>query len=416
MSDIVFLAHRIPYPPDKGDKIRSWHILRHLAERATVHLGAFVDDPADMAHAEMLRSVCGDVLLRPLEAGDRWKRGLRGLLRGDALSLALYHDDAMAEWVRETVRRRRPAGIFVFSGQMAPYALPHLDGRRSAMDFVDVDSEKWFQYAREGGGLRRLVYQREGRLLRAFEKQAARRFDASLLVSEAEASLFRQVGGADAHNVLAVSNGVDFDYFDPDAGFRPLAKPGSPAFVFTGAMDYRPNVDAVLWFAEQVWPRIRAAKPQAAFQIVGSKPLPEVQKMSGRDGITVTGRVEDVRPYIAGADAIVAPLRIARGIQNKVLEAMAMAKPVVATQAAFEGIDAVPSEHLLVEDEPAAYAAHLLDLADDPQRARRLGAAARRHVSARYSWSACLAPLDDIFGLAPLLQVTAPMLLKAVAE
>jgi len=415
MADVLFLAHRIPYPPDKGDKIRSWHMLKHLAARATVHLGAFVDDPADMAHADALRSVCGDVLLRPIKRSDRWKRAARGLLRGDALSLALYRDPAMADWVRETVRRRRPDGLFVFSSQMAPYALPYLGPRRGVMDFVDVDSEKWFQYAREGRGWRQHLYNREGRLLRDLEKHAARQFDASLFVSEAEAALFRRIAGSYAHTVLGVSNGVDFDFFDPRVGAGSTSEPGEPTVVFTGAMDYRPNVDAVLWFAAEVWPRVRSIRPRAAFLIVGSKPLPEVKKLDGRDGIVVTGRVDDVRPYIAGADVVVAPLRIARGIQNKVLEAMAMAKPVVATTAAFEGIEAVPGEHLLVEDEADAFAARVLDLAGDPTRARAIGGAARSHVSARYAWSARLAPLDDILGLTPAVPAAAPEPARAVA-
>ena len=414
MGDILFLAHRIPYPPDKGDKIRSWNLIKYLAERARVHLGAFVDDPADMAHADKLRSICGEVLLQPMHATDRWKRSLAGLARGDALSLSLYRDRAMAAWVKATVRQHDIAGLFVFSSQMAPYALPYLDGRHGVMDFVDVDSEKWRQYADEAGrGWRRLIYRREADRLRAFEKHVARQFDASLFVSEAEAALFRQLAGSYAHTVLALNNGVDFDYFDPKAAFEPRAAVGGPAVVFSGAMDYRPNVDAALWFADQVWPRVRVTRPQAVFQIVGSKPSSEVQQLHGRDGIIVTGRVEDMRPYLAGAAVVVAPLRIARGVQNKVLEAMAMARPVVATQAAFEGIDAVAGEHLIVEDEPAAFAADVLALIEHPLRGRAIGVAARRRITERYGWAANLAQLDALLDLAPPLHC---MRSRAIAE
>lgn len=401
MADILFLAHRVPYPPDKGDKIRSWRMLEHLAQYATVHLGAFVDDPDDMVHEDFLRSICGSVCLRPMRRPDRTVRALRGLLRGEALSMALFHDRAMTTWVNETMRNARPEGIFVFSSQMAPYALAHLGQRRGVMDFVDVDSEKWLQYAREGSGVRRAIYAREGRLLRAFEKHAARQFDASLFVSEAEAALFRQAIGSQTKNVLAVSNGVDTGYFNPAGDFEPRPPAVAPTLIFTGAMDYRPNVDAVLWFVEQVWPQVRAAKPDARFLIVGAKPSPEVRKLDRHDGVTVTGRVDDVRPYIAAADVAVAPLRIARGIQNKVLEAMAMAKPVVATGAAFEGIDAMPGEHLLVEEAPPAFAARILALLDNPAAARTIGSAARAHVVAHYGWAAKLAPLDDLFGFTP---------------
>lgn len=401
MSDILFLAHRIPYPPNKGDKIRSWHLLKHLAERATVHLGAFVDDPADLAHADVLRGVCGEVKLIPLERRDRWGRALRGLLRGEPLSVALFADPAMRAWVDRIVCDRPISRILAFSGQVAPYALPHLAGRRSVMDFVDVDSEKWRQYAGEARGPQRFVYAREAKRLSAFETEVARRFDASLFVSDAEAALFRRLAGAAAHHVEALGNGVDFDYFDPEARFDRWPSAGAPTVMFSGAMDYRPNADAALWFAAQVWPRIRAVRPRARFRIVGANPTADVVKLDGRNGVEVTGRVPDMRPYLAGADVVVAPLRIARGIQNKVLEAMAMARPVVATAAAFEGIDATPGEQLIVEDDAAAYAQRVIELADHPLRARAIGAAARRRVVERYNWAGNLAALDRLLDLAP---------------
>ena len=354
-----------------------------------------------MVHADKLRSVCGEVFLRPLKSSDRWSRALRGVMRRQALSLALYYDRPMVEWVHRTLRHNRVDGIFAFSGQMGPYALPHLARRKSVMDFVDVDSEKWRQYAEESSGLRQIFYGREAQLLRDFEKYAARRFDASLFVSEQEAKVFRRIAGNDATTVGALGNGVDYGYFDPAADFEWIDRKSPLTVVFTGAMDYRPNIDAVAWFAEEVWPQVRAARSDALFQIVGSKPAGEVLKLGGRDGIEVTGRVPDVRPYLANADVAVAPLRIARGIQNKVLEAMAMARPVVATGAAFEGINAVPGEHLVVENDPAPMARAILDIAGNEMLARSLGQAARRQVIAHYDWRTNLAILDDLFGLAP---------------
>lgn len=400
MGDILFLAHRIPYPPNKGDKIRSWNMLKYLAARTRVHLGAFVDDPEDMEHAPVLKEICGEVMLRPLDAAaGRLKRAIRGLWKGEALSVALFNDPAMHAWVRETVKRHPVDGIFVYSSQMAPYALPYLDGRRSVMDFVDMDSDKWRQYAETSGWPKRWLYGREARLLFDFERNVTMRADASLFVSEAEASLFRKAAGSAAHNVIGVNNGVDLAGFNPNLPLPRVAMQGKPTFVFTGAMDYRPNIDAVVWFADEVWPLVRAEKPQAGFMIVGSKPTSAVQKLGERDGIVVTGRVEDIRPYIAGADVVVAPLRIARGIQNKVLEAMALAKPVVATKQAFEGIDAVPGVHLLVEDDPAAMARSILHLADNPAHAKAVGQAARRQAVARYDWATSLAIFDNLFAL-----------------
>lgn len=399
MRDILFLAHRIPYPPDKGDKIRSWHVLKYLAERARVHLAAFVDAPEDMAHEGFLKELCGEVLLRPLDPTLKLRRAVGGFWRGEALSLSLFHDPAMHDWVRGLLRRQPVDGIFVFSSQMAQYALPHVHGRRSVMDFVDIDSDKWRQYAAGSSGLKRLVYTREARLLSAFEKHVARHVDTSVFVSEAEARLFRRTAGSYGHSVVAMNNGVDLAYFNPTVPLSGVRPAGKPMVVFTGAMDYRPNIEAVTWFVKEVWPLVQAVRPQAGFTIVGSKPSPEVQRLNGQAGIVVTGRVDDVRPYLAGADVVVAPLRIARGIQNKVLEAMAMARPVVATSQAFEGIDADPGTHLFVEDEPQAIAERIVVLADSPALGRSVGHAAREQVVARYDWATSLNLLDTIFDL-----------------
>ena len=421
MGDILFLAHRIPYPPDKGDKIRSWHMLQHLAARARVHLGAFVDDPADFAHRAFLESVCASVQLLPIGGPARVPRAANGLLTGQPLSVALFADAAMRRWVDTTVAAHPVTGLFAFSGQMAPYILPHTRGRRSVMDFVDLDSEKWGQYAAETHGPRAWLYAREARRLLAFEAAVAAQVDATLFVSEDEAALFRARAGVAGARVHALSNGVDLAYFDPGVAPFPLRPSGtSPrgggeepflpsgagggeadggggaTFVLVGAMDYRPNIDAARWFADAVWPLIRADLPAARFTIVGSKPAPEVRALADRPGIEVTGRVPDVRPYLAAATAVVAPLRIARGIQNKVLEAMAMARPVIATPQAREGIDAQPGRDLLIAADAPAFAVACLALARDPARAAALGTAARARAVARYAWEPNLRLLDTL--------------------
>ncbi len=399
MGEIMFLAHRIPYPPDKGDKIRSWNILKHIAERTTVHLGAFVDDPADMEHLPMLRKLCGgDVKLIPISKRKRWQRMAGGYLRGEALSLAVYRDSAMAGWTKDLVRRRRISGIFCFSGQVAPYALQHLTGgRKTVMDFVDLDSEKFRDYATDASGWRQRIYGREAKLLLAFEKFMARQFGSSLFVTEEEAATFRKLAGSWAHTVKVIGNGVDH------AGFNPATPPvklgPGPIILFTGAMDYKPNMDAVTWFAGTAWPMVRARYPSANFVIAGANPAAEVQKLHGKDGLIVTGRVPAMQPYLSAADVVVAPLRIARGVQNKILEALAMAKPTVATGVAHRGLKAVPGEHMMVADEPTDIARAVLDLLGDPARRIAMGTAARRHVIEQYDWSACLEPLDTLLGL-----------------
>lgn len=400
MGDLLFLAHRIPYPPDKGDKIRSWNILKYVAERAPVHLGAFVDDPEDMKHAEFLASVCKSVKLIPMDPKEKLKRAWTGWRKGEALSIALFDDRAMKRWVWDRVKHDDIDRVFVFSSQMAPYALGHTSQeRRVVMDFVDIDSDKFAQYAKESRWPKSRLYAREAKLLQAFEKQVARHVDVSLFVSDAETAMFRRIAGSYAHTVDTLHNGVDLAYFSPAADFAPLGDEAGPRLVFTGAMDYRPNVDAVCWFADAILPLVRKRYPAARFFVVGGKPAPEVQALASREGIVVTGRVPDVRPYVAAADVAVAPVRIARGVQNKVLEAMALARPVVATEAAWSGIDAEPERDLLVRSDAESFAAAVCAVLDDPALGARLAGNARQQVESRYAWPAQLAKLDAWLGL-----------------
>jgi sugar transferase (PEP-CTERM/EpsH1 system associated) len=268
------------------------------------------------------------------------------------------------------------------------------------MDFVDVDSAKFATYAEQDKHQPlNWIHAREAKKLAAFEAEVARRVDASLFVSAAEAALFRERSGLGGDIVLAVENGIDTDRFDPALSLDNVGVGEGPLAVFTGQMDYRPNIDAVQWFVADVLPLIRKARPGARFAIVGRAPPEEVRALAVLPGVTVTGEVPDVRPWLAAADAVVAPLLLARGVQNKLLEAMAMARPVVASAAAATGIDAVDGEHLLVADDAAAMAAAVGRLFDDPAAAATMGKAARARMIARYGWDARLAPLADLLGL-----------------
>lgn len=393
MEDLLFLAHRIPYPPDKGDKIRSWHMLRHLAGNWRVHLGAFVDDPADWAHADVLRGVCADVCLRPLHPGTGKLRALTGLATGEALTLPYYRDPAMARWVESKLAAGVRA-VVVYSSAMARFVMHARDTRR-IMDFVDIDSDKWRQYAPTKPWPLSWLYAREARRLLAWERRVARTFDACLFVSEAEARDFRALAPESAAKVGYFNNGVDTDFFSPSRVFDTPFSPGGRVLIFTGAMDYWPNVDAVTWFAREVLPRVRKEAPDVRFCIVGSRPTPAVQALAG-EAVMVTGRVPDVRPYLAHGAVVVAPLRIARGIQNKVLEGMAMGQAVVATPQAMEGIAARPGEEVWVAEDPGTQADQVLRLLKDRDRAREMGEAARRRVVADYTWPPNLARLDTL--------------------
>jgi sugar transferase (PEP-CTERM/EpsH1 system associated) len=398
MGDILFLAHRAPYPPDRGDKIRAFHILKHLAARRRVHLAAFADDLRD------LRAKSG---LYPLLASRaivmRRKSTLRAVAEAFAsrrpASVSAFADTAMAHAVADVLAREPIETIYVFSSQMAQY-LPATGQARVVMDFVDVDSAKFADYA-AAGGLKAAVYAREARLLLAHDRAVAERADASLFVSEAETALFRARTGA--ARVHAVENGIDTAAFDPLARFEAVRIDG-PLIVFTGQMDYPPNIAAVRWFADAILPAIRAHHATARFAIVGRAPTADVRALAS-DAVIVTGEVPDVRGWLAAASVVVAPLKIARGIQNKVLEAMAMARPVVASAPAAEGID--HGATLRTGGDAAQLAAAVTALLDDPAAADALGQAARARVIARYGWDARLAPLDALLGFTSARQVAA---------
>ena len=391
MREILFLAHRIPFPPDRGDKIRSWHMLKRLARLARVHLACFADDEADAAHLPALRKALGGALGEVHVEVRRTGKAVaaaRGLIERRPVSLAAFDSGALRGFVARLIAGRRIDTVFAFSGQMAQFVPA---GPRFVMDFVDVDSAKFEAYAESGPVALRWLMRREAELLSAFERATAGRADASLFVSEAEAALFRARTGLS--NVVALSNGIDVDFFDPAADFARLRaeeRGEGPLVLFTGQMDYRPNVEAVTGFARDVLPQL----PGVRFAVAGRKPAPEVLALK-EAGVLVTGEVADIRSWLDAADLVVAPLAIARGIQNKVLEAMAMARCVVASPAAFEGIEAEPGRELVLAAAPeqGAAIAHLLA---HPANAREIGLAARRRMETEYRWDARLAPLEQI--------------------
>jgi sugar transferase (PEP-CTERM/EpsH1 system associated) len=395
VEDLLLLIHRIPYPPNKGDKIRSYHLLKHLARHYRVHLATFVDDPDDWQHVPHVEALCASSRFARLNPKLARVRSLGALLKNRSLSLEYYRDAGLARWVQETVRTHKIERMLVFSSAMAQYTDPFPNARR-VVDFCDVDSDKWRQYADQKSAPMSWLYRYEAHQLLRYERQVARDYDASLFVSAPEAELFRQLAPESSSKIGHFSNGVDTDYFSPDAPHANPYADGERALVFTGAMDYWPNVDAVQWFAEDVFPALRAKYADLRFYIVGSRPAPAVQALAQNDGVVVTGTVPDVRPYIAHAAVAVAPLRIARGIQNKVLEAMAMATPVVVSPQALEGIAAAPGSELVLADGAEAFQAAVAALLDGQQEAAAaIGLAARARVQSNYSWSSNLACIGE---------------------
>lgn len=396
MADILFLAHRLPWPPDRGDKIRSHWLLRKLAELGPVHLGCFSDDANDEAYLPEVNNVCASLYVEQ-RIKPQWRAGLEALASGKPVSLTSFASDGLAQWVERTIADHEIEHVLTFSGQMAQF-LPADYAGRFVMDFADVDSAKFEQYGAEARGPMAWINRREGRLLGRFETEVARRADMSTFVSEAEAELFRQRSGIDAERIAALGNGIDSSFYDPAAdNIAPLTeRPDGPLLVFTGQMDYRPNVEAVCWYADHVVPQLRRQFPSLSFAVVGRAPVPAVRALGERPGIHVTGAVHDVRSWLAAADIVVAPLLLARGIQNKVLEAMAMARPVIASRAAAEGISASHGEHLMIAADANEQIAMAAQLLNDSSGAAELGKAARRQVIADYGWDARLAPIAEM--------------------
>ncbi len=299
--------------------------------------------------------------------------------------------------MQEVLKRYKPVAIVTHSSNISDYALMPTDRPiLRVLHFADVDSEKFATYARQATGWKRWLFTVEARRVRAAETRLMAAADAIAFISDEEAALFHEVVDTRGARILTIANGVDAEVFDPGKPWRRPAWGDGPAFVFTGAMDYQPNIDAVLWFADKILPKVRAIQSDAQFAIVGSNPAPAVKALASRPGVLVTGRVPEVQPYLAHAVAAVAPLRIARGLQNKVLEALAMGRPTIVTTDALTGIGAPDVTPVIVADGADAWIAACLRLLDHPTAATELAARARAFVIEHFSWAARLRTLDAL--------------------
>ncbi|MAY19141.1 MAG: glycosyl transferase family 1 [Erythrobacteraceae bacterium] len=396
MGDILFLAHRVPFPPNRGDKIRSANLLRKLAKIAPVHVGCFAENDEDRAGAAdvdaLAASHCVVDRKKPLVLA-----GVEAVLAGKPVSLTAFHSPRLEQWVQDTLAKQAIDTIVIFSGQMGQYVPDAFEGR-VIIDLCDVDSAKFENYA--ASGQRVWLNSREGRLLAKEEERLAHRADATVLISANEAKLFTSRLDAPAKaNVQVIGNGIDARFFDPQQAqpHPEIATRKGPHFVFTGQMDYSPNETAALWAVEHFLPVVRTRFPEAELHIVGRNPTKALLARKGVAGLTVWGEVPDVRPFLAAATCVVAPLQIARGVQNKVLEAMAMALPVMVTPQAATGIDAEEGAHWLkCEADPQAMCERIEALLADPSTVADLGLAARQFVLDHHDWDAMLAPLKGL--------------------
>ncbi len=387
MNTVLFLTHRIPYPPNKGDKIRSFNFLKALSENNKIILGTFIDEDTDWQYEDVLRTLCDDIRLVKLNRKKRKIVSLIGLAKGTALSVEYYKSRSMYEWVEEAVSMYEPDVIFIFSSTMCQYIPAGKSHAKCIVDFVDMDSEKWHEYAEKKSFIEKFVYKRESAYLFEYEKQCAERADMSIFITKNEADFFIKKTKYKDKNIRYVENGVDSEYFSPEHDFINPFPDGTLAYVFTGAMDYWANEHAVQWFANDIFPKISESIKNSIFYIVGSNPSSRVTRLSRKNGVVVTGYVDDVRPYLKYATCVVATLQIARGIQNKVLEAMAMRKAVLGTTAAMNGIEHDDLLSPMIADDVDSLV-QLGISASDTALSETMGIEGRNIVLDKYSWKA----------------------------
>ncbi len=388
---VLYLTHRVPYPPDKGDRIRNYHLLRQMARCGRVWLGCLADEPVAPETMAELRRLCERVAVVPVGGKRRWLRAGSSLLTGWSLSEGAFAEPGLRRVIREWVAETQFDTAVVSASSLVPYLRRDgLERTPAVVDLVDVDSQKWEDFAAASRGPKRWLYRLEAARVRKLERGLPGWVRAAAVVSRAEAAIFDAIAGQPAATVA--TNGVDLEYF------RPSGTVCEKSCAFVGALDYLPNVDAAVWFAREVWPTIRDRHPDAELRLIGRKPAPAVERLVELPGVRLIGQVPDVRPHLARAAVAVVPLRLARGVQNKVLEALAMGKAVVAAPPALVALKTEPGTHLLSAATPAEWVEAVTGLFADPDRCRSLGAAGRRFVEEHHHWETCLRPLlDKIF-------------------
>lgn len=389
---LLFLCQRVPYPPNKGERIRAYHQIRWLARNHEVHLVALAESAAEAAGAEELEKICASVSVFSHDRRVANARAGLAAATGGPLTPAYFYSTRLVRHIRQIARHGPPEAVVACSSSMAQYARL-LEGIPRVLDLVDVDSAKWREFATDASLPWRFVYGLEARRLQAFEREQVAAFDRVAVTTGRELEKLRAFSSTD--NAFVLRQGVDVESYQPEE--RQEAE--VPTLVFTGQMDYLPNVAAVTHFGHKIFPSLRRRRPTLEFYIVGRRPSPTVQSLSTIAGIRVTGEVPDVRPYLNRAWAFVAPLRVSMGVPTKILEAMAAGLPAVATEAAARGLaDAGVQDgrDLLVGDDNGGFAGVVDRLLSERHLRERIGAGGRRFVCRSYSWEHTARQLEDV--------------------
>jgi len=393
---LLILTHRVPYPPDRGDRIRSYHLIETLSQHFEISVASTSTEPTWFQHHHLLNEMVDRVAIEPISSTYGKIRGLGALLTGRPITPASFYRRSLANTIEQWHHCQPFDAVLTFCTGMIDYARllmrtddPSKPRPRHILDLVDVDSAKWASYAAASLGPRRWVYAAEARRLRRIEAAERDTIDAITVVSEPERQTYRQTVG-DFENLHVIGNGVDLAYFTP------LPDNDAKRIVFVGVLDYKPNADGIEWFVKQVMPILRQRVADVTLEIVGRHPTSRIMDLGRSDGVEVIGSVSDVRSHLGSAGAVIAPLQIARGVQNKVLEAMACARAVVCSPQAAQGINAEDGKHLLVAAEPRQWAQQLEHVLTNAPSRQCLADNARRQVEQHYNWQTQLQPMVDL--------------------
>lgn len=394
---VLFLTHRLPYPPNRGDRIRAYHTIKFLAKYADIKLGSVADEAWLPEHEAALRELCDEVSIHRLPPRGRWVRAVKSMAFGRSATEGAFFSPALAEQVSQWTASPLDGAVLYCSSMGQYMSYFRVRPKQVIVDLVDVDTQKWRDYVGTTRGPRQMLYRVEAERVRALELRLSKNADWMTVVSEEEANLYRSIHPSSA--VHAVSNGVDQEYFSPSAlpeSTYQDVRQADPQMVFVGVLDYWPNEQGLDWFVKHVLPSILARYPAAKLHIVGRRPSSKVQELAKAPGVQLVGEVDDVRPYVLAAHFAIAPLKIARGVQNKVLEALACGRPVIATHEAATGIEHAGG--ILIADTPEQWLDAIGSLRG-AGRSEGMARAARRGCEQAYSWDAKLQPFLDMLGL-----------------
>jgi hypothetical protein len=401
---ILYLCHRFPYPPNSGAKVRAFNTIRHLSRHHEVVVATLEVEPGEAARGSDLAAHCARYFYEPLDPLATKLRMALSLLTPDPATMGAFYSPRLKRRVADELAGDGFDLVMFHSSSVVQYVDPDIDVPLF-IDFVDMDSQKWLAYARHRGFPLNVGYRLEGTKLARAEVRMARRAALSTCATAAETESLQALGAGTPADWFP--NGVDLDFF------RPSTEPyEDDRLCFIGRMDYYPNAECMVDFCAHVLPLIRQRRPAVRLSIVGAEPTAAVRRLAELPGVDVTGTVDDVRPHVWRSAVTVAPLNIARGTQNKILESMAMGVPVVCSALAARGVDAVVGEHLLAAAGPSGYADAIVGLLEDAAARNRVAAAGRRRVETHHSWDVAMARLDGLIGrcfdAVPRRQMTPP--------